>query len=210
MGGTCGTGLIDRGRSASYRSIVLWLSAVLIAAVSNLDNLVAGVALGLRGTRITLAPNVLIAGVTMAGTAGAIASGHALARLLQPSVAGSLGAVIIASIGVMTVVASRSPVREPAARMYPLRGPSGMLSWREAALLAIALSLNNVGTGVGAGIAGIPQVMTTALAGGFSIMCVGGGSRIGRVAGPLVGRHARLVAGLGLVCLGGAMLAGVG
>jgi len=210
MGGTCGAGLIDRCRPGRYRALVLWLSAVVIAAVSNLDNLAAGVALGLRGTRITLGPNVLIACVTMAGTAGAITSGHALGRLLQPSVAGSVGAVIIVSIGVMTVVASRSPVREPTAGMCRLPGPSEMLSWREAVLLAIALSLNNVGTGVGAGIAGIPPLMTTVLAGAFSIMCVGGGSRIGRVAGPLVGRHARLVAGLGLVCLGGAMLAGVG
>jgi putative Mn2+ efflux pump MntP len=150
------------------------------------------------------------ASVTMVGTAGAITSGHALARLLQPSAAGALGPVIIGSIGVMTVVASRSPVREPAARMCRLRGPLKTLSWQEAVLLAIALSLNNVGTGVGAGIAGIPPVMTTALAGAFSIMSVGGGSRIGRVTGPLVGRHARLIAGLGLVCLGGAMLAGVG
>jgi putative Mn2+ efflux pump MntP len=188
---------------------VLLLSAVLIAAVSNLDNLVAGVALGLRGTHITLGPNVLIACVTMVGTAGAITSGRALA-MLQSSAAGSLGAVIIVSIGVMTVVASLSPIREPAARVCRLRGPLEMLSWREAVLLAIALSLNNVGTGVGGGIAGLPPVMTSALAGGFSIMSVGAGARIGRIAGPLVGRRARLVAGLGLMGLGAAMLAGAG
>jgi hypothetical protein len=52
--------------------------------------------------------------------------------------------------------------------------------------------------------------MTTVLAGAFSVLCVGGGSQLGRRAGPLVGRQARLVAGLGLVCLGGAMLAGAG
>lgn len=189
---------------------MLWLSAVLIAAVSNLDNLAVGVALGVRGTRVAPAPNVLIAGVTMAGTASAITFGHALARLLRPNLAGAVGAVIIVSIGVMTVAASRSSVCEPTAGMGRLPGPSQTLSWREAALLAIALSLNNVGTGVGAGIAGIPPLMTTVLAGAFSIICVGGGSRIGRLAGPLVGRHGRLVAGLGLVFLGGAMLAGVG
>jgi putative Mn2+ efflux pump MntP len=182
----------------------------LIAAVSNLDNLAAGVALGLRGTRIAPAPNVLIAGVTMAGTACAITSGHALAALLPPSVAGSVGAVIIVSIGVMTVVASRSPVREPTTGLGRLPRTSDMLSWRAAGLLAIALSLNNVGTGVGAGIAGIPPLMTTLLAGALSLCCVGGGSQVGRLAGTLVGRHARLVAGLGLVCLGGAMLAGAG
>lgn len=189
---------------------MLWLSAVLIAAVSNLDNLAAGVALGLRGTRIALGPNVLIAGVTMAGTASAIASGHALARLLRSSVAGSVGAVIIVSIGAMTIVASRSPRREPAAGIGRLPGPSKPVSWREAVLLAIALSLNNVGTGVGAGIAGIPPLMTTVLAGACSLLCVGGGSAVGRHAGVLLGRHTQLVAGLGLVCLGGAMLAGAG
>ena len=190
--------------------VVLWPSALLIAVVSNLDNYAAGVALGLRGTRIASAPNVLIAGVTMAGTAGAITFGDSLARLLRPSLAGSLGAVIIVSIGVVTVAASRSSVPEPTVGMGRLPGRSPTLSWREAALLAIALSLNNVGTGVGAGIAGIPPLITTLLAGAFSLCCVGGGSRVGRRAGPLVGRHARLVAGLGLVCLGGAMLAGVG
>ena len=210
MGGACGAGLIDGSQCARYRLVVVWFSAVLIAAVSNLDNLAVGVALGLRGTRIALLRNVLIAGVTMAGTAGAMTSGHALARLLRPSVAGSVGAVIIVSIGVMTVVASRSPVREPAARSGRIPRPAGMLSWREAGLLAIALSLNNVGTGVGAGIAGIPPLLTTMLAGAFSLWCVGGGSQVGRLAGPVVGRHARLVAGVGLVCLGSAMLAGAG
>jgi putative Mn2+ efflux pump MntP len=189
---------------------VLLLSAVVIAAVSNLDNLAAGVALGLRGTRIALAPNVLIAVVTMAGTAGALMSGHALARLLPPSVAGSVGAVIIAAIGIVTVLASRSPVGEPAAGVDRRPGPSQMLSWREAVVLAIALSLNNVGTGVGAGIAAVPPLMTTLLAGAFSLSCVGGGSAVGRLVGPTVGRQARLLAGLALVCLGGAMLAGVG
>jgi putative Mn2+ efflux pump MntP len=177
--------------------------------MSNLDNLAAGIALGLRGTRITLAPNVLIAGVTMAGTAGALTSGHALARLLPQSVAASVGAVIIVSIGVMTVVTSRSPVREPAAGVGRRPGSSQTLAWREAVPLAIALSLNNIGTGVGAGIAGIPPVTTTVLAGAFSLLCVGGGSQVGRLASPLVGRHARLVAGLVLACVGGAMLGGL-
>jgi putative Mn2+ efflux pump MntP len=208
MAGGCGAGLVDRYRLGRYRPLVLWLSAVLVAAVSNVDNLAAGIALGLRGTRITLAPNALIAGVTMAGTAAALTSGHALARLLPTGLADSVGAVIIVSIGVMTVVASRSPVREPAAGTSRRPGLSPTLAWREAALLAVALALNNVGTGVGAGIAGIPPLITTALAAAFSFLCVGSGSQVGRRAGPLVGRHARLVAGLGLVCLGGAILVG--
>jgi putative Mn2+ efflux pump MntP len=182
---------------------------VLIAAVSNLDNLAAGIALGLRGTRIALAPNLLIAGVTMTGTAAAMTSGHLLARLLPPQAAGSVGAVIIVSIGVGTVLRSRSPVGQPAAGIRQPPGVPRMIAWREAVPLAIALSLNNVGTGVGAGIAGIPPLMTTVLAGAFSLLCVGSGAEVGQLA-PLMGRQAGRVAGLALVCLGGAMLAGVG
>jgi putative Mn2+ efflux pump MntP len=85
---------------------VLWLSAVLIAAVSNLDNLAAGVAFGMRDTRIAAAPNVVIAVVTMAATAGAMTFGHVLSRVLPPSLAAALGASIISAIGVWTVLAS--------------------------------------------------------------------------------------------------------
>ena len=103
---------------------------MLIAAVSNLDNLAAGVALGLRGTRIAPAPNVLIAGVTMVGTAGAITFGHALSRLVGASLSSSVGAVIIVSIGVVTVAASRASVSEPTAGVGRLPGPFQSLSWR--------------------------------------------------------------------------------
>jgi putative Mn2+ efflux pump MntP len=182
----------------------------LIAAVSNLDNLAAGVALGVRGTPIDLGRNVLIAAVTMVGTAGAITSGDFLARLLPLNVVGAVGALIIASIGIITLVASRAPRRQADAGMNRPLEPSETVSWREAALLATALSINNIGMGIGAGIAGIPPLMTTVLAGAFSLLCVGGGSHLGQLVGLLVGRHARLVAGLSLICLGGALLAGKG
>jgi hypothetical protein len=48
--------------------LVLWFSAVLVAAVSNLDNLAAGFAYGVRDRRIGVVPNAVIAAVTMAGT----------------------------------------------------------------------------------------------------------------------------------------------
>jgi putative Mn2+ efflux pump MntP len=48
---------------------MLSLSAVLIAAVANLDNLGAGLAFGLRETRITAVPNAVIAALTMTATA---------------------------------------------------------------------------------------------------------------------------------------------
>jgi putative Mn2+ efflux pump MntP len=179
-----------------------WLSAVVIAAVSNLDNLSAGLAFGLRGRRIMIAPNALIAVVTMAGTAGAMTSGRAIGRLLPSGLAGALGAAIIVAIGVVTLV-GWPPTRQPA-----LSGEQ-TLSWHEALVLGVALSLNNIGSGVGAGIAGVSPVVTTLLAGLFSLLCVGGGSRLGRsLSRVLLPGLARFVAGVVLVGLGVAMLTG--
>jgi putative Mn2+ efflux pump MntP len=200
---------------------VLWLSAVLIAAVSNLDNLAAGVAFGMRDTRIAAAPNVVIAVVTMAATAGAMTFGHVLSRVLPPSLAAALGASIISAIGVWTVLASlravRLPARSPAQGGGRFRGGRYLLggeierkkvvSCRQALLLGVAFALNNAAGGA----VGISALATTLLAGTLSLICVGGGSRFGLSLGLLVGGGwASLLSELILVGVGAAILAGVG
>jgi putative Mn2+ efflux pump MntP len=91
------------------------------------------------------------------------------------------------------------------------RHQSRTVSGREALVLGVGLSLNNVGSGVGAGIAGISPLATTLLAGALSLICVGGGSRVGWPVGRLVvGHHSPLVAGLVLVVVGTATLSGAG
>lgn len=196
---------------------MLLLAAVLVAAVSNLDNLGVGFAFGLRGRRIAIAPNVVIAALTMAGTAGAMTSGRAVSQLMSPSLATDAGSLIITAIGVATVVASLRTLRRPASAgvdRRSLSGPGGasnVVSWREALPIGMALSLNNVGSGVGAGIAGVSTLSTTVLAGAFSLICLGGGSRVGWSAGRAVlGRRARLAAGLVLVAVGAATPLGAG
>jgi putative Mn2+ efflux pump MntP len=70
---------------------MLWLLALLVASVSNLDNLGVGVAFGIRDMRVAIAPNSVIAALTMAGTAGAMRFGHELSELVSPSMATTLG-----------------------------------------------------------------------------------------------------------------------
>jgi putative Mn2+ efflux pump MntP len=182
---------------------VLWLSALLIAAVSNFDNLAAGVAFGMRDTRIAAAPNLLIAAVTMAATAGAMTSGHVLAPVLSPSLAATLGASIICAIGVWTVLASFHDVRVSAR--------DKVITYREALALGAALALNNAAAGVGAGVAGISPLTTTVLAGALSLICVGGGSRVGMSLGRVVGGGwASRISGLLLLGLGAMILSGAG
>ncbi len=197
---------------------MLSISVILIAAVSNLDNFAVGVAFGMRGQKIAATPNVIIATVTMAGTGSAIASGHWLSRLLPSTVASALGSLIIITIGAWTILGSLTTPRAPggveAHRSVSLpRNQDGNndISPRDAVVLGIALSLNNVGSGIGAGVAGIPLVTTTLLAGAFSLLFIRGGSHAGRSAGQrLLGPRAPLAAGLLLLPVGSAMLAGAG
>jgi putative Mn2+ efflux pump MntP len=81
-----------------------------IAAVSNVDNLAVGFAFGMRDMRIAMSSNLVIAAVTMAGTAAAMTSGHAISQLMSLSLAAAAGSLIIIAMGVGTVLASlRAP-----------------------------------------------------------------------------------------------------
>jgi putative Mn2+ efflux pump MntP len=202
---------------------MFWLSAALVAVVSNLDNLTVGFGFGVRGRPIARGPNLIIAAVTMAGTAGAMTSGRTFSAAVSLSVASTLGATIIIAIGLWTVVVSLRAVscavqHVPWDRVggeHELLGcdPGGEqgLSFRKAVGLGAALAMNNVGTGLGAGVAGISPLVTTLLAGAVSLVCVGGGSRIGSFLGRLLlGRWAPPFSGLILLGLGTAMLSGAG
>ena len=203
---------------------MLWLSAVLIATVSNLDNLGAGVAFGLRETRITAVPNAVIAALTMTATAAAVISGRALSGVLPASLAPALGASIISAIGAWSLLAALVPARFltksfetrsggliggrhlPSLRYAGKQGPGVPRRARAGA----ALSLNNLAAGVGAGISGIPPLATTLLAGASSLVCIGGGSRGGLSIGRrLGGRPASLIAGVILLGVGASIISGI-
>jgi len=152
----------------------------------------------------------------MAGTAAAMSSGGALSKLGSATTTGFLGSVIVIAVGAGTVLASlravhrpeRSPVLDRAFRARR-RDRTECLSPREALILGVALSLNNVASGIGAGVVGIPPLPTTLLAGALSLLCIGGGSRAGRDLGRLLpDRRASLVSGLALLAIGIAMLSG--
>src|SRR5215471_4059233 len=111
----------------------------------------------MRGTRIRAIANLIIAAVTMAGTAGAMSFGRALSKFIASPVAGSLGAAIIIGVGAATILASldaggaphRSSMLDRALRGRR-RDATDHVCYRQAFVLGLALSLNNVASGVGA------------------------------------------------------------
>jgi putative sporulation protein YtaF len=198
----------------------LWIGAVLIAVVSNLDNLTVGIALGIRPLRVSTIANLIIAAVTMIGTGAAITLGRTLSDYLPAPTAQLLGGLTLVAVGAwMTATGvhavrgwtASAPAQAHGGRLAILReslsvaagNRSGTLTHREASALGVALALNNIASGVPAGAAGIPPILTTALAGALSLLCVGGGSRLGgAVSRRVAGRHAPALAGVMMLAVG--------
>lgn len=202
---------------------MLWFAAVLIAFTSNLDNLGVGVTFGIQSIRISTMSNIIIASITMLGTGLAMVLGRIVACAIPASVIDVVGGLVIIGIGVLTVMNAVHALRPMAsvAQVLSLNRSSRTLhalfdiesrsaiSTREVILLGIALTCNNVATGVGAGASGISPLVTAILSGVFSLLCVGGGCWLGATAGArLIGRFAPLLAGITLVGLGIALVAG--
>ena len=207
---------------------MLVLAAVLFAITSNLDNLTAGLALGLRRVRVSLASNAVIAAVTMVGTAGAMMLGATLTRSVAATAASLLGGLALVAVGVwMTVTGIRSA--GPSGGLSGSSGtPGRVAAWLDsraasagaggerlgagrAVVLAVALAANNVVQGVPAGAAGLPLLLVSGLAGLISMLFVGGGVRLASaLALRLAGRFAPAVSGLLILAVGALTIAGAG
>lgn len=204
-------------------SIMLLLAAIIIAFTSNLDNLGFGLAYGMRSQYISLMPNLIIASVTMLATGFSIYLGSEINQIIPITIVNICGGIVIAGIGIFTIFGEKLTVLFPAtfprqmAFNHPSKeshresqklpfltsGYSKGISLRQAVVIGMALSCNNVVTGVASGAAGIPLGITTILAGILSLICVGGGSRLGSFAGTRIfGNVAPLAAGLLLIAIG--------
>ena len=147
----------------------MWASLVL-GVSTNIDNFGVGTAYGIKRVRIGHTANVLIATFNALATMLSMTAGAAVGKLLPESTSNAVGATIIILAGVYglydTYFASRSEgtteslgstlsvsdfVEHPEASN---KNRSGTLNINEALPLAIALSISNLGTGVGAGLAG--------------------------------------------------------
>ncbi len=205
-------------------------SLILLMAIScNLDNVGIGIAYGARGISIPLGSNLLIAAITTLGTFLSTAFGRSLFLFLKPETANHLGSAILIGAGVWVAVydsvASASQVlhaSENAAVMSAaprsffrrvlaiLNNPcsadtdhSSHIDLKEGSVLGLALTLNNIANGVGAGLIGLNIVWLAVSVFLFSIATIVAGLMIGgRYGNRVFGRYSGLAAGLLLICIG--------
>src|SRR5579862_8465074 len=145
-----------------------WSAILGIALANNLDNLGVAVAYGVAGIRLSRLVNLWIAVITFVITAASVTFGSQIAHYLSAQTANGLSAIVLCAIGTWMMVMARGEQKKGADAPDPSgpvslrrvledpvladRDRSRHIDFREATLLGIALSINNVGGGFGAGL----------------------------------------------------------
>ena len=194
------------------------LSAFLVSLSFNLDNIVIGIAYGIKKIKIGIPANLSIAVVTASGTFLSMAAGRYIADFLPAALANALGAIVMELFGLYFIVQSVLALKKNRkSKELALKDVPGMLEYaeksdlnhngsisiKEAALVGLGLMVNNLGIGIAASITHISVLITTAATLLISFLTLSFGNYLGRRAlGDLMGKYASLISGFILVLLG--------
>lgn len=201
--------------------MVFILSVFLLCLAPNLDNMAIGLAYGARKIAVPLRSNFAIA--LFSGVATLLSSllGNILTNYIPVHTGAVIGGLIVSGIGLYTVMSflynKRKSKKNHANGITCIdnlkavmddpgiadRDYSGDISLKESILLGIALASNCLGTGFGAGMAGINTFVLTAAVIVFSLATISLGAMIGRrYASGYLGERATVVSGILMIIIG--------
>ncbi|NRD77795.1 sporulation membrane protein YtaF [Bacillus sp. BRMEA1] len=200
-----------------------WLTILLIGVAANIDNLGISVSYGLKTTRIPAASNLFIAVISMICAYISITAGEVISNFISLKTANLIGGLLIIFLGGKCITeayfskASLESGTEEAERVYADSNFSRVIAHpqladlnqdkvitlKESILLGLALAMNCLAIGLGAGIAGIPPVLTTLSIGVFSYISIAIGAMIGsRISNNNIAKYSNILSGLLLVMIG--------
>lgn len=176
------------------------VAALVLAFSTNIDNFAVGLAYRVKQISIGFRANLLIALLSGMSTFASMAFGNWIQSFFAPSLTHKVGSIVLIIIGLVTLI---EIIRQNTqVKTFAMNTESQYyLSWQEALLLGLALTITNFGTGVGAGIAQLDSTLTSSFSFISSLLMVGSGSVIG---GLLARFSSRLkwVSGIILISLG--------
>lgn len=174
------------------------ISSLIFAFSVNLDAFLVGMSYGIRKIHITIPQNLMISLISFAGTFLSLFLGQQFVIFLPSFLTEYLGTAILSFLGLFYIgkffFRKKSSLhRESLTTTLPLR---------EILLLGSALSLNNIGIGIGASISGILLVPTAAITLLTAFLFLFAGNHLGNV--PLLrfsNHYADLISGSMLIVL---------
>ena len=173
-----------------------FLYTFFIALTNNVDNIGVRIAYSIRGIRISTRINLWIAAITFVISYCAALSGTMISGFISKQLSSQLAMLLLSGIGSWMIIeiiikrrgshtGDRDDGKEENTPLHVLLNPqdadmdnSKHIDFREATLLGIALSLNNVGGGVSAGMIGLDSFWVGLLSAALSFIALWAGNYV--------------------------------
>ncbi len=190
-----------------------FFSSLLFGVSASLDSLLVGVSYGIRRVHIRLWQNFFISFVTLLGTCLSISTGHLLIPLLPEAVCRYAGSLILALLGIYYITkwlfsSLQNRHDDKLTHYSEISSASASKKWEalsfaEVFTLSLTLSLNNLGIGLSASLAGLSLLSTAIATLACSVLLLFLGNQLGRCRLlQLAGTAAEPVSGILLIGLG--------
>lgn len=194
-------------------------STIVFVLSVNTDNFVVGVSYGIKKIRIKILSNLLIGLISSIGTILSMKIGKVITHFVPDTFANLSGGVILILIGIWTILQEFNkkkniPISKGKNSLSKLenilsnpenadKDTSGNIDIKESVSLGIALTLNNIGLGIGASIAGLNALFTTILNLFISVFAITLGYNVGsKYLSNKLGKYAAVISGLIIIVLG--------
>lgn len=200
------------------------LSVILFVISASLDNLIVGIAYGIKKLKISILSNLLIAFISCAGTFLSMALGKFIGKFISGHNANFIGSSILILLGLWFILNSFKKNNKVEKAEYKkqnklecykvqceelLTSPekadmnnSGNIDLKEAVILGFVLALNNMGLGIGASITGLSIILTSIFTFVFSLTAIPLGYILGKKYIPnVLESKANLISGIIILLL---------
>jgi len=192
----------------------------LIALTNNIDNVAARIAYSIRGIRISIPINIWISVITFIISGFAAFSGTMILEILSKRVSSFIGMALLSAIGLWMILEPYVKKKDDAAKAGQEDTEDGVISvmehpekadidksksieFKEATVLGVALSINNIGGGVSAGMIGLSPFWVGLLSAILNFIALWGGNYIAEFFVRWnLSRKGTIVAGLILIAIG--------
>lgn len=200
---------------------MLFLSIFLLCIAPNLDNMAIGLAYGARKINVPFKSNLAIAVFSGLATLFSAALGNVISNIMPLYIGNAIGGSIVSIMGAYTIYQYfhdkkkinqshsidelgienlKALIEDPTIADKDF---SGDISVKESILLGIALAVNCLGTGLGAGMVGINIFILSLCVIVFSIITIWAGAFLGkRFASKFLGQNATFISGVLLFLVG--------
>lgn len=163
----------------------LFPAALMLSIAASADSFVIGIGFGLKGVRIGFFSNLYISLVCFGGTAAAMLLGQFVGEALPVWLARGIGAAVLWALGLWMLADALRPNRDSLHGICTDadcvdKDHSKKVELSESITIGLVLALNNMGLGMGAGISGLPVLLTSALCSAASFTLLSGGCRLGK------------------------------